>query len=63
MVNYYSFYKFSEMNFFDEGVNESSIDDFLPVTENQLDNIKTYQNIGLDTRPSMQLTLRLRGPK
>ena len=32
-------------------------------TESQLKSIQEYQNFGLDTRPSMQLTLRLRGPK
>ena len=32
-------------------------------TESQLESIKENQNFGLDTRPSMQLTLRLRGPK
>ena len=30
---------------------------------NQMENLKSDGNIGLDTRPSMQLTLRLRGPK
>lgn len=32
-------------------------------TESQLKSIQEDQNFGLDTRPSMQLTLRLRGPK
>ena len=32
-------------------------------TEGQMDNIQLNGDIGLDTRPSMQLTLRLRGPK
>ena len=32
-------------------------------TSNQMENLKSNGNIGLDTRPSMQLTLRLRGPK
>lgn len=32
-------------------------------TESQLDSIQNENNFGLDTRPSMQLTLRLRGPK
>jgi hypothetical protein len=32
-------------------------------TESQLKSIQEDHNFGLDTRPSMQLTLRLRGPK
>ena len=32
-------------------------------TESQLKSIQEDNNFGLDTRPSMQLTLRLRGPK
>ena len=32
-------------------------------TESQLKSIREDNNFGLDTRPSMQLTLRLRGPK
>ena len=32
-------------------------------TESQLKSIQEDKNFGLDTRPSMQLTLRLRGPK
>lgn len=32
-------------------------------TESQLDSIQDNKNFGLDTRPSMHLTLRLRGPK
>ena len=32
-------------------------------TESQLNSIRDNKNFGLDTRPSMQLTLRLRGPK
>lgn len=32
-------------------------------TEFQLNSIQDNKNFGLDTRPSMQLTLRLRGPK
>ena len=32
-------------------------------TKSQLESIQEYHNFGLDTRPSMQLTLRLRGPK
>lgn len=32
-------------------------------TEFQLKNIRENNNFGLDTHPSMQLTLRLRGPK
>jgi len=32
-------------------------------TESQLESIKEDHNFGLDTRPSMQLQLRLRGPK
>ena len=31
-------------------------------TESQLESIRDNQNFGLDTRPSMQLKLRLRGP-
>lgn len=31
-------------------------------TKSQLDDLDKNYNIGLDTRPSMQLTLRLRGP-
>lgn len=32
-------------------------------TNNQIEDLESNGNIGLDTRPSMQLTLRLRGPK
>lgn len=32
-------------------------------TNGQIENLESTGNIGLDTRPSMQLTLRLRGPK
>ncbi len=32
-------------------------------TESQLKSIQEDNNFGLDTRPSMQLTLRLREPK
>lgn len=32
-------------------------------TESQLGSIRENQNFGLDTRPSMQLKLRLRGPR
>ena len=32
-------------------------------TQSQLDSIRDNKNFGLDTRPSMELTLRLRGPK
>ena len=32
-------------------------------TINQLEDLESNGNIGLDTRPSMQLTLKLRGPK
>ena len=32
-------------------------------TSGQMENLQSNGNIGLDTRPSMQLTLRLRGPK
>ena len=32
-------------------------------TDSQLDSIEENHNFGLDTRPSMQLTLRLRGLK
>jgi len=32
-------------------------------TEGQMDDIQSNGNIGLDIRPSMQLTLKLRGPK
>ena len=32
-------------------------------TQGQMDDLNSNGNIGLDTRPSMQLTLRLRGPK
>ena len=32
-------------------------------TESQLKSIRENKNFGLDTRPSMELTLRLRGPK
>ena len=32
-------------------------------TKGQMDDLNSNGNIGLDTRPSMQLTLRLRGPK
>ena len=32
-------------------------------TESQLESIEENQNFGLDTRPSMQLKLRLRGPR
>jgi hypothetical protein len=32
-------------------------------TDGQMEDIESNGNIGLDTRPSMQLTLRLRGPK
>lgn len=32
-------------------------------TKSQLESIQQDHNFGLDTRPSMQLTLRLRGPK
>lgn len=31
-------------------------------TSGQMENLELNENIGLDTRPSMQLTLRLRGP-
>lgn len=33
------------------------------VTESQLNSIRDNKNFGLDTRPSMQFTLKLRGPK
>lgn len=32
-------------------------------TSGQMEDLQSNKNIGLDTRPSMQLTLRLRGPK
>lgn len=32
-------------------------------TSGQMEDLQSNGNIGLDTRPSMQLTLRLRGPK
>ena len=32
-------------------------------TRGQMEDLQSNGNIGLDTRPSMQLTLRLRGPK
>ena len=32
-------------------------------TSGQMEDLESNRNIGLDTRPSMQLTLRLRGPK
>ena len=32
-------------------------------TNGQIEDLESNGNIGLDTRPSMQLTLRLRGPK
>ena len=32
-------------------------------TRGQMEDLQSNRNIGLDTRPSMQLTLRLRGPK
>ena len=32
-------------------------------TKSQLKSIQKDHNFGLDTRPSMQLTVRLRGPK
>ena len=32
-------------------------------TQSQLDSIQDNNNFGLDTRPSMHLTLKLRGPK
>lgn len=32
-------------------------------TSGQMERLKLHKNIGLDTRPPMQLTLRLRGPK
>lgn len=32
-------------------------------TSGQMEDLQSNGNIGLDTRPSMQLTLRLRSPK
>ena len=32
-------------------------------TSDQMEDLESNHNIGLDTRPSMQLTLRLRGPE
>ena len=32
-------------------------------TGSQMEDLESNGNVGLDTRPSMQLTLRLRGPK
>ena len=32
-------------------------------TESQLDSIRDERNFGLDTRPTMQMLLKLRGPK
>ena len=42
--------------------NEEYITSFNP-TVSQIDNLQSEGNIGLDTRPSKQLILRLRGPK
>jgi len=40
-----------------------SVWSLIPTTSDQMEDLQSNGNIGLDTRPSMQLTLRLRGPK
>ncbi len=42
---------------------DNSFITILNATESQLNSIQDNNNFGLDTRPSMQLTLRFRGPK
>ena len=58
------FYKEKDGNLVAIGnATENSFITVVNATESQLKSIREDNNFGLDTRPSMQLTLRLKGPK
>lgn len=62
----YLYYLYKEKDGNLVGIVNATDNSFITVvnaTESQLKGIEEGNNFGLDTRPSMQLTLRLRGPK